>query len=81
MIVFQVSFDPAKEYWKYEMSDLYFNGESDYSEAEFYKRQWRLLLYHSSAISVWAWSEKTMFGNESHEKDTTEAAVHRYSSK
>ena len=54
------------------MSDLYFN-ESDYSEENTSDNEYKL--HHSSTIS------EKMCGNESHEKETTEAVVRRYSSR
>ena len=48
-----------EKHCKNTMSDLYFNEESEENVSwGKYKWQWRLSLYHSSSISVWAWKEK-----------------------
>ena len=45
-----------EKHCKNTMSDLYFNEENVFWGK--YKWQWRLSLYHSSSVSVWAWKEK-----------------------
>ena len=62
------------------MSDLYFTEETDYYEKNTSSNE----DFHSTILQqfiVWAWTEKKTCGNESHEKETTEAVVLRYSSK
>ena len=79
MIVFQISlnFDPAKEMLKLR----YFTEESDYSEKNTSENTSGLSLHHSSTIYKLSLNKKKTCGNESHERETTEAVVLGYSSK
>ena len=61
------------------MSDLYFNGESDYSEESTSDSE----DFQSTILQPFQFEpeQKKKCANESHEKETTEAVVRRYSSK
>ena len=60
------------------MSDLYFNEESDYSEENTSDNE----DFHPTILQPFQFElEKKTCGNESHEKETTEAVVRRHSSK
>ena len=79
MMVFQVSlnFDPAKKNTENMMPDLYFNGkakEGTTSENE----DFCLAILQPFQFEP---EQKKTCGNESHEKETTEAVVRRCSSK
>ena len=61
------------------MSDLYFNEESDYSEENTNDNDtFAPPFFDHFSLSL---NRKKTCGNESHEKETTEAIVRRYSSK
>ena len=58
------------------MSDLYFNKESDYSEENTTMVEWkRQKGFHSTILQLFQFEpeQKKTCGNESHEKETTEA--------
>ena len=61
------------------MPALYSNEESDYSEENTCDNE----EFHSSILQPFQFEleQKKTSGNESHEKETTEAVVRRYSSK
>ena len=61
------------------MSDLYFNKASDYSDENISNNE----DFHSTNLQPFQFEpkQKKTCGNESHQKDTTEVVVCRYSSK
>ena len=75
---FHENFTQQEKYWKYHVRFIL--SRRKWLFWGIYKWQWKLSLHHSSTISVWAYKEKKC-GNESHEKETTETIVRRYSSK
>ena len=61
------------------MSDLYFNEESGYSEENRSENE----VFHSTILQKFQFDpeQRKTCGNKSHQKETTEAIVRRYSSK
>ena len=70
---------PSKKNTENTMSDLYFNEESDCSEEYTSDNE----NFHSTILQPFQFepTKKKKCGNESHEKETTETIVRRYSSK
>ena len=74
-----IKFCSSKRNTENTISDLYFNEESDYSEESTSSNE----VFHSTILQKFYFEpeQKKTCDNESHDKETTEAVVRRYSSK